>query len=530
MLFASYGFIAFIAILFIVYYLIPKKYQWMLLLLASYVFYLFAGPKYILYIVFTTVSTYIISLRIDKLNQTQAQYLAKYKEDLSRADKRAYRDMMKGRMRRWLVACLLLNFGILAVVKYSNFAIANLNAIFQAFGGQGQLSFLDIALPMGISFYTFQTMGYIIDVYRGKYPPEKNIFKLALFVSFFPQLVQGPISRFDDLSRTLFKEHSFEHRNFSFGMQRIMWGYFKKLVIADRILVAVNTIIRDPEVYQGAFALVGMLFYAFQLYADFTGGIDITIGIAQVLGIEVKENFNRPYFSKSIAEYWRRWHITLGTWFRDYLFYPISVSKPMMKVFKFTRERFGGAIGRRIPVYISTITVWFVTGIWHGASWNFIAWGMANCVVIIISQELEPFYTWFHSKFKVGNTFGFRLFQVLRTVLLMSSIRMFDCYRDVPTTFRMFGSMFTVFNYRELFGGALLELGLSMADYWVLFMGLIALLGVSLAQRKGSVRLKLAQGSDLLRYAVYSFMFIIILIFGAYGVGYDSSQFIYNQF
>ena len=186
MLFASYGFIAFIAILFIVYYLIPKKYQWMLLLLASYVFYLFAGPKYILYIVFTTVSTYIISLRIDKLNQTQAQYLAKYKEDLSRADKRAYRDMMKGRMRRWLVACLLLNFGILAVVKYSNFAIANLNAIFQAFGGQGQLSFLDIALPMGISFYTFQTMGYIIDVYRGKYPPEKNIFKLALFVSFFP--------------------------------------------------------------------------------------------------------------------------------------------------------------------------------------------------------------------------------------------------------------------------------------------------------------------------------------------------------
>ena len=153
----------------------------MLLLLASYVFYLFAGPKYILYIVFTTVSTYIISLRIDKLNQTQAQYLAKYKEDLSRADKRAYRDMMKGRMRRWLVACLLLNFGILAVVKYSNFAIANLNAIFQAFGGQGQLSFLDIALPMGISFYTFQTMGYIIDVYRGKYPPEKNIFKLALF-------------------------------------------------------------------------------------------------------------------------------------------------------------------------------------------------------------------------------------------------------------------------------------------------------------------------------------------------------------
>ncbi|NLJ41840.1 MAG: MBOAT family protein [Clostridiales bacterium] len=530
MLFASYNFIVFISVLFIIYYIIPKKYQWVLLLLASYLFYFFAGPSYLIYIAATTISTYIAGRMIGNIAQSQARYLSEHKKELTRGEKRVYRDRQKSKMWRWLLACLLFNFGILAVVKYSNFVIANINHISKAVGGTGGFSFWNIALPMGISFYTFQTMGYIIDVYRGKYSPEKNIFKLALFVSFFPQLVQGPISRFDDLSQTLFKEHPFEYRNISFGLQRIVWGYFKKVVIADRIMVAVNTLIKDPETYQGAFALVGMLFYAFQLYADFTGGIDITIGIAEVLGIKVKENFDRPYFSKSIAEYWRRWHITMGTWFRDYLFYPLSTSKGMMKIYKFTRQHFNPYLGKRIPVYISTIIVWFTTGLWHGSSWNFIVWGLMNCFVIVISQELEPLYSWFHSKVRIGNTIGFRVFQVIRTVLLLSAIRMFDCYRDVPTTFRMFGSMFTVFNYRELFNGSMLNLGLSMADYGVLLLGLVILLTVSLVQRKGSVRAQLASRPHLIRYAIYYALLIAILIFGAYGVGYDSSQFIYNQF
>lgn len=530
MLFASYNFIIFIFLLFIVYYTIPKKYQWILLLGASYLFYFFAGPKYIIYIATTTISTYITSRAIGNLNKIQTQYLAEHKKQLSRAERRAYRESIKSKMRGWLISCLLLNFGILAVVKYANFAIANINSISRLFGGQGKLSFWDLALPMGISFYTFQAMGYIIDVYRGKYPPEENIFKLALFVSFFPQLVQGPISRFDDLAPTLFKEHSFEYRNVSFGLQRIMWGYFKKVVLADRILVAVNTIIRDPQNYQGVFVLVGMLFYAYQLYADFTGGIDITIGIAEVLGIKVQENFERPYFSKSVAEYWRRWHISLGTWFRDYLFYPISVSKPMMKVFRFSKDFFGGYLGKRIPVYIATIVVWFTTGIWHGSSWNFVLWGLSNCFVIIISQELEPLYEKFHNRFNVKHKFGFRLFQVIRTVLLMSSIRMFDCYADVPTTFKMFSSMFTVFNFNRLFDGSLMELGIDSYDYLVLLFGLVILISVSLMQRKGSVRVQLAQRPQLVRYAVYYALIIAIIVLGAYGIGYDSSQFIYNQF
>ena len=530
MLFASYGFVLFIGLLFIAYYSIPKKYQWQLLLGASYLFYYFSGPENLLYISFTTLSTYAAAVKISEMHQIQSQHLALHGEEMSREEKKAYKALVKSRQRRWLLACLILNFGVLAVTKYSNFAIANINWALGALGSGTRISFLELALPMGISFYTFKTMGYIIDVYRGKYPAERNPFKLALFTSFFPQLVQGPISRFDNLSQTLFGQHSFDSRNVSRGLQRILWGFFKKVVLADRMLVAVNTIIRNPDTYQGAFVFMGMLFYAYQLYADFTGGIDITIGTAEVLGIKVEENFKRPYFSKSTAEYWRRWHITMGTWFKDYLFYPLSVSGPMLKFSKYSRQRLGDGLGKRLPVYVSTIIVWFTTGLWHGASWNFIVWGLLNGAVIIISLECQPLYDWFHNRFNVKESFWFRLFQVVRTILLMSAIRMFDCYRDVPLTFRMLGTMFTRFDIGALSLEALLGLGLGLPDYIVLLLGLVALVWVSLLQRSGGVRDKLAGKPFVVRYAAYYILIVSILVFGAYGIGYDASQFIYNQF
>ncbi|HZX20768.1 MAG TPA: MBOAT family O-acyltransferase, partial [Clostridia bacterium] len=512
MLFTSYGFIIFIALLFIFYYMIPERHQWKLLLGASYLFYYFANPKFILYISLTTISTYFVGCEIGDLYNVQSRHLARHKDKLTREEKKDYKSSIKSRQWKWLLFCMILNFGILAVVKYTNFAISNINYIYRSFGSERQFSFWNLILPMGISFYTFQTMGYIIDVYRGKHPPERNIFKLALFVSFFPQLVQGPISRFDDLSQTLFVEHPYSGNNVNSGLQRIIWGYFKKLVIADRMLVAVNAIIRNPDIYQGAFVFIGMLFYAYQLYADFTGGIDITIGIAQVLGIKVRENFERPYFSKSITEYWRRWHISMGTWFRDYVFYPISVSRPMLNLSKYSRQRFGNAVGRRIPVYVATIIVWFTTGVWHGAGWNFIVWGLMNGIVIIISLEFEPFYKWFHNKFDVKHTFLFRLFQVVRTVLLMSCLRLFDCYRDVPMTFRMFSTMFTRFNAGELFSGTLMDLDLKMADYIVLLVGLVILVTVSLIQRDGSVRHKIAERPTVMRYTVNSLAYYVLII------------------
>lgn len=530
MLFTSYEFLGFLLLLFFLYYVIPKKLQWKLLLFASYLFYAMAGVKYLFYIGITTLSTYFICRKIENIGEIQKAYIKSKKEALTREEKKAYKASMKKKQWHWLLVCLIFNFGILAVCKYANFTISNVNYLLQRLGTDTALPFLSIALPLGISYYTFQMMGYAIDIYRAKYPAEKNLGKLALFAAFFPQLMQGPISRFDDLSKTLFSAHTFDKKQVSFGLQRILWGFFKKLVIADRILPAVTTIIKDPVTYQGIYVLVGMLFYALELYADFTGGIDIVIGIAEVLGIRVKENFERPYFSKSIKEYWNRWHISLGSWFTEYIFYPVSVCQPMLKLSKFSRNHFGDAIGKRIPVYLATILVWFTTGIWHGAAWNFVVWGLMNCLVLLISQELQPFYHWFHGKFHVEGKLPFRMFQVVRTVLLMSSIRMFDCYRDVPTTFHMFFNLLTHFNWTELGNGELLKLGISAADYGILAIGLLILFCVSLSGRNGSVREKIASKPAMVRFVIWYGLFLIVLILGAYGEGYDASQFIYNQF
>ncbi len=530
MLFTSYEFIGFLAVVFLLYYCIPKNWQWPFLLLASYVFYFIANPVYLIYIAVTTISTWYVARMVQKKKDIFEKEFALQKKQMDRQQRKEAKDTQKKKEFRLMMTALLFNIGILAVVKYTNFAISNVNAIFGAFGSDTRLSFVNIIVPMGISFYTFQSVGYLLDVYRGKYKAEQNLAKFALFVSFFPQLVQGPISRFDDLAKTLFEPHKAEWKTISYGLERILWGFFKKMVIADRMLVAVNTIIQDTEKYQGGFVFVGMLFYALELYADFTGGIDITIGIANTMGISVAENFNRPYFSKNIKGYWNRWHMTMGSWFTDYIFYPISVWSPMLKLGKTARKYLGNEIGKRVPVYLASFVVWFTTGIWHGASWNFIAWGLGNFVVIMISQELEPFYRWFHGKFNVQGKFYFRVFQVVRTILLMSCLRMFDCYRNVPLTFQMFGSIFTDFNLSAMNASAFLGLGLDGVDYLILALGTMLLITVSLIQRKGSVRGQIANLKFPLRFVIWYALFLATLLLGAYGHGYDASQFIYNQF
>ena len=298
MLFTDYSFIGFLAVVFVLYYTLPKKCQWPFLLVASYVFYFIASPSYLIFIAATTVSTYLVSLKLDKLETIQKEWIREHKGQISREEKKEYKAGIKAKKWKWLLVCLFFNLGILAVLKYTNFTIANINGLLQAFHSDRQLSFLNLVLPMGISFYTFQTMGYIIDVYRGTSTAEKNPFKLALFVSFFPQLVQGPISRFNDLAKSLFEVHYFDPKVVSYGLYRILWGYFKKVVVADRILTAVNAIIQNPDTYQGGFVFVGMMFYAFELYADFTGGIDITIGIAQTNRYTYRELPQAVFFEK----------------------------------------------------------------------------------------------------------------------------------------------------------------------------------------------------------------------------------------
>ncbi len=532
MLFTSYGFFGFLLILFLLYYTIPRRFQWVLLLLGSYLFYCISGPTNLVYILCTTLTTWYAARRIAANQQRQKAYLREHKEDLSREEKKSYREGQKKIRRRWVAGCLLLNLAVLGVVKYTGFVIANLNGILHAFGGTVELTWASIALPMGISFYTFMAIGYLIDVYRETVPAEQNPFRFALFVSFFPQLVQGPIGRYGDLAPGLLGEHPFDAHTVTRGLQRMLWGYFKKMVVADRVLTAVTTIIGDTTAYSGAYILFGMVLYTVELYADFTGGIDITIGIAEALGIPMAENFHRPYFSKSLKEYWRRWHITMCSWFRDYLFYPVSTSKWMLKITKAARSRLGERVGKRIPVYLCSFTVWLATGVWHGASWNFIVWGLANWVVLMLSEELEPLYAKFHARFPGldNRNLPYKIFAVGRTFLLICVLNLFDITSSIGETFRALVSIFTAGNWPVLWDGSLLELGLTGLDYGIAGVACIIMLAVSLVQRRGSVRDKIYAKPYPVRFVLWYGLFLIVLLMGAYGIGYDASQFIYNRF
>lgn len=528
MQFVSYSFFLFLAIVFVVYYLIPKRFQWIVLLIASYIFYCFAGPKYLIYIAATTFTTWLAARQIDKLKATQTAYLQENK-NLSREEKKLYKTATKKKQRHLMLAALLLNLGILAVVKYTNFAISNINAVIGLAGGQ-PLGFVSLVLPLGISFYTFRALSYLIDVYRGTIPAEKNGFRFALFVSFFPQLIQGPISRYSQIESGLFTPHSLNWKQVSFGLQRMLWGYMKKMVIADRIVVGLTTMTGDTAAYTGAYVLIEVFFYAIQLYADFSGGLDMAIGAGQIFGVDLPENFVRPFFSKGIKEYWNRWHITMGSWFTDYIFYPISVCKPMLNLSKWSRTHLGPVLGKRLTVYLSSFAVWLATGIWHGASWNFVFWGLSNYLVIMISQELEPLYRRFHQRFNVDGKLFYKIFQVGRTFLLMGFLRMYDCFDSVTTTWKMLLTIFTTGNWNILWNGSLMQIGLTAADYIIIAAGILLMFLVSMSQRSGSVREKIYAKPYIVRFVLWTALFIAVLLFGAYGIGYDATSFIYNQF
>ena len=529
MLFTSYGFIIFIAALLVVYYLFPKKYQWTLLLAASYFFYAFSGIENFAFIIATTVSCFFVARAMEKRRIREDEFVALNKESMDKESRKAYRAGEKKKRFRILLIGLVFNFGMLAVMKYTAFAIGNVNSVIGLFGA-APIGIPSLLLPMGISFFVFQSTGYLIDVYRGKTFAEKNIAKLALFVSFFPQLAQGPISRHGDLSEELYTPHHFNAKSVKFGVQRILWGYFKKLVIADRVLVAMKTMLGDTSTYSGAYVALLIILYSIEIYADFTGGIDITIGIAEAMGIKVAENFNRPFSSTSTKEYWNRWHMTMGSWFTDYIFNPLSVSKPMLKLSKASREKLGNGIGKRISVYLATTVTWFLTGLWHGAAWNFIVWGLLNCAVILISRELEPLYRKFRGRFpRLTASYGYHCFAATRTFLLMGLIRSLDCYANVGLTFAMWGSMVTRFNWGEMLGGGILKLGLDLTDYVIIAASVVVVAVVSKISQKRDVR-EWLYGRTALSWALSGAILLAIILFGAYSIGYDASQFIYTQF
>lgn len=521
MQFTSVSFLLFASVILLGNYLLPKKARWVWLLCGSMFFYLVAGVQYLAFILLTAVSTYFTGVLMDKNLQKQSVFLAENKEFLSREEKKEYKAKVKRKNRFILTACLVINFAVLGLCKFL------LAEPFRAMAQGTSLGFLTLGLPLGISFYMFQSMGYVVDIYRAADKAEKNPFKLLLFVSYFPQLMQGPISRHADLAPQLTEGRAFDGKGFSFGLQRMLWGFFKKMVIADRIAAAVIAL-RSPEFTGVGFFLL-TVFYAVQIYADFTGGIDITIGLSQALGIDLVENFIRPFFSKNIAEYWRRWHISLSVWMKSYIFYPLSVSQPILKLSKKARTAMGN-FGKRLPVYVASIATWCVTGIWHGITPNFILWGMMNCFVIVVSEELNPLYEQFHNRFGLKEKKWYGGFEMLRMFILMNFIRIVDLFPNVSDYFRRMGSLVTTFNFRILWDGTMMKLGLTALDYSILLGGIVLMFCVSLYQeKKGSVREFLWE-RPALRYILVFVLLVIVLLMGSYGIGYNASDFIYNQF
>lgn len=537
MSFASAAFVGFAAALIFLYYVVPKKIQWIVLLAGSYFFYYFAGIDSLIFIAVTTVSTYFVARWIDRRAQAEREHLESLGDTVGKDEKKAYRERAKKTRFRILCSGLVLNFGILAVLKYTAFVLDGVNGLVRSFGYRSDLSVGWIIIPLGISFYIFQSMSYLIDVYRAKTRSESNFFRFALFVSFFPQLVQGPISRHSDLAPQLYAPHPFSADNFMAGGIRVAFGFFKKMVIADRVLVPVKAMVDSPKQYNGLYVVLLIILYSVQIYADFTGGMDITIGISRMLGIRLTENFDRPFSSKSTKEYWRRWHITMGSWFTDYVFYPLSVCKPMQKLSKFSREKLGKTVGKRIPVYLATIVTWFLTGLWHGAGLNFIVWGLLNCLVILVSQELTPLYDKFHKacpRLVASRPYG--VFMMARTFMLMGTIRILDVYRDVPLTFRMYGSAIVDSFGTDFSRTRLLGLGLDIYDVVIIAVGVLLMYAVSklterVQKENSSLRLgdKIA-ARPILFCALAILLILFVIIFGEYGFGYSASDFIYGQF
>lgn len=526
----SFSFFCFLFLLLITYFMIGKwneKYQWCVLLIASYLFYSFAGIKAMLFLIFTTITTWYGAIKIEQVSEKQKE-LAKNK---SVAEKKEIKKIATKKKKKILSLILILNIGILVIVKYTNFFIENVNQVLIK-NSYEPLTVINFLLPLGISFYTFQSAGYLIDIYRGKYSADKNLFKFALFVSYFPQIIQGPISRHDQLAKQLFDNHSFDYERIKYGAQRMLWGYFKKLVIADRIAVISNEIFGNYNSYTGIIVFVGVLLYNIQIYSDFSGGMDIVCGVSQLFGVNLVENFKRPFMARTVAEFWQRWHITLGAWMRDYLFYPLALSKAFGRMSKGLRKIFGNYVAKVLPTCLASFIVFFIVGIWHGAAWKYIAYGLYQATFVSTATLLEPLYQKCRIFFRINvNCFSWKIFQMCRTIFLVTLGRYFSRGDSFTAAVQMLKATISEWNIWVLFDGSLFKLGLDAANFIFMMCTILFLCVIDLMQEKGiHIREEIAKQDIVVRWTIYYLGIFSIIVFGMYGLGYDSGNFIYQGF
>lgn len=490
MLFNSFEFLVFFPVVVLLYFLIPHRARYLWLLGASYYFYMCWNPKYAILMFTSTAITYAAGILID---------LADRKNNIS----------LK---KIWLAISFISNLSILFLFKYFDFAIDNINSILSLAGLQLIQPSFSLLLPVGISFYTFQALSYTMDVYRHDVEPERNFLKYALFVSFFPQLVAGPIERSSNLIHQISERHYFDAHRAARGLCLMLWGFFQKLVIADRAAIFVNEIYNKLDSYgdSGFLLILATILFAFQIYCDFSSYTDIARGAAEVMGFSLMKNFDTPYFSQSVAEFWRRWHISLSTWFRDYLYIPL-----------------GGNRKGTYRKYINLMIVFCVSGLWHGASWNFVIWGALNGFYQVFGAVSKPLRKKLSGDPEVFST---RLGKMLITFVLICFSWIFFRANNLTDALTVVKGLIQLKPW-VLTDGTLLNCGLNWPNWCVLISSLLVLLGVSTAKYNHiEIRTWFLKQGLWLQYLIIIMAVFVVLVFGIYGSNYDASQFIYFQF
>ena len=499
MLFNSIDFLVFFPIVAMMYFIIPQKYRYIWLLGASYYFYMSWNAEYALLLLFSTAVTYIASLGIDWCNH---------------ADK--WDENKKDKIKKAFVAgSVISNLLILFFFKYFNFVTDSMVAVLGMLHITIKPITFDVILPVGISFYIFQALSYTIDVYREDVTVERNFLRYALFVSFFPQLVAGPIERSKNLLLQLREEHHFSYERMKDGLLLMLWGYFIKVVLADRIAIFVDTVYSDLNTYTGYYVLVASILFAFQIYCDFAGYSIIAMGAAKIMGFSLMENFNAPYLSRSVSEFWRRWHISLSTWFRDYLYIPL-----------------GGNRKGIVRKYINLFIVFMVSGLWHGANWTYVIWGGLNGIFQIIGDLYKPIRDRMQTILGLDRgAFSHKLLKIVATFVLVDFTWIFFRASTITDAMTAIRNIVLADNAWILFDGSLYELGLSQKDFHLMLGGIGVLVIADILKYKGiCIREKILQQEWWFRWMVAIGAVLIVLVFGIYGYGYDAQNFIYFQF
>ena len=521
----------FLPIVAIVFSIVPKKVKPFILLAASLVFMWTCSHRWMIYWASTTLSVYLSALLVEHLKK-------KCKAALPDAENREQKKAIKKKFARKQVALVAViitaNILLLAVLRYSQFFVANFNNILRFFGSEFQVALPKFAACIGISFYTLQAVSYLHDVYKGKIEADRNLGRLALYMSFFPIIMEGPICRYSDTAMSLWNCERIKYKNFTFGMQRIAFGILKKVVVADRLNVIVTSIFREYQYagYDGGIIFLGAVLYTIELYMEFSGTMDVVIGSGEIFGIKIPENFRQPFFSKSISEFWQRWHITLGTWFRDYIFYPVTMSKPMKKMTKNCRKKLGRHYGPLPASIIAFFCVWLCNGLWHGAGWEYIFFGMYHFALISLGSLILPLSNSLFEKWHIDrNKLPYKIFAIIRTALLVCIGELIFNARGLKDALKMLKVLFTKFTFKSWVDGSVLSLGLDIHDVIILILAVAVVFAVGIIKEKGkSPRELIAQKPIFVRWPIYIALVVATVVFGAYGAGYIPIDPIYANF